>query len=468
MAEAQRHSPDIVSMRDSPSIQVIYRLVGDVHLLGDISTGVFRPFVPAAFRAAVIRSIHDIHHPGIRATTRLVSSSFCWPHMGRDVATAARNCMGCQKGKIHRHVHLLLDSIPIPQQRFAHVHVDLVGPLPVSSSFSYLFTIMDRTTPWPEAIRMSATSSSDCAAALLCGWIQRFGVPTTITSDRGPQFTAALWAATCRLLAISHVPTTAYHPQANGLVERFHRRLKDALRARASGPDWYSHLPWVMLGIRSTWREDGQFSPAEAVFGSQPVLPGQFLDALEPPSPSFLSEFQGVLAKRTPPAATCKSLPGPVSLPEDLLLARYVLVCRNGPSTPLSPLYDGPYLVSERSLRFSKLQVGQRTDTVSTLRLKACRSPPDVPVAVTVPPRRGRPTNASKSAFTPPVSQRVRGPRKKVSFACPAATVVFPPQPLPAPPARASGHPSARRRGRHATPIKQDTNLSNVGMEMTM
>jgi hypothetical protein len=74
MAEAQRHCPDIVSMRASPSIQVICRLVGDVHLLGDISTGVFRPFVPAAFRAAVIRSIHDIHHPEIRATTRLVSS----------------------------------------------------------------------------------------------------------------------------------------------------------------------------------------------------------------------------------------------------------------------------------------------------------------------------------------------------------------------------------------------------------
>ncbi|MFO0006952.1 MAG: DDE-type integrase/transposase/recombinase, partial [bacterium] len=90
---------------------------------------------------------------------------------------------------------------------------------------------MDRTTRWPEAMPMSATSVADCAMALLHGWIQRFGVPTTITSDRGQQFTSALWAATCRLLSITHVPTTAYHPQANGLVERFHRRLKDALRA---------------------------------------------------------------------------------------------------------------------------------------------------------------------------------------------------------------------------------------------
>ena len=402
--------------------------------MGDISTGVFRPFVPAAFRTAVIRSIHEVHHPGVKATTRLVSASFCWPHMGRDIAAAARSCMGCQRGKIHKHIHLQPESIPIPQRRFAHIHVDLVGPLPRSSGFSHIFTVMDRTTRWPEAIPMSATSAADCATALLHGWIQRFGVPTTITSDRGPQFTAALWAATCRLLSITHVPTTAYHPQANGLVERFHRRLKDALRARAAGPDWHNHLPWVMLGIRTAWREDSQFSPAEAVFGSQPVLPGQFLDTPEPPSPQFLSDFQGVLANRVPTPATCKSLPGPTSLPEDLLLARHVLVRKDGPHPPLAPLYDGPFLVLERSLRFFKLQIGQRTDTVSTLRLKACRSPPDV--AVAEPPRRGRPPNASKTANPTMISQAKkqkttaeRATRRRVSFACPAAVVVFPPPP---------------------------------------
>jgi hypothetical protein len=91
MAAAQRQCPNIVSMRTSPTIQVIYRLVNGVHLLGDISTGVFRPFVPAAFRTAVIRSIHEVHHPGVKAKTRLVSASFCWPHMGRDIAAVARS-----------------------------------------------------------------------------------------------------------------------------------------------------------------------------------------------------------------------------------------------------------------------------------------------------------------------------------------------------------------------------------------
>ena len=80
------------------------------------------------------------------------------------------------------------------------------------------------------------------------------------TSDRGSQFTSAVWAAICELLNILHVQTTTYHPEGNCMVERFHRRLKDALRARCASPDWIQHLPWVMLGIHATPRPPRQFS----------------------------------------------------------------------------------------------------------------------------------------------------------------------------------------------------------------
>jgi transposase InsO family protein len=72
------------------------------------------------------------------------------------------------------------------------------------------------------------------------------------------------------------VQTTAYHPQSNGLVERFHRRLKDALRARLAGPAWTAHLPWVLLGLRAAPRKEDNIFPAQAVFGTPIVLPGQF------------------------------------------------------------------------------------------------------------------------------------------------------------------------------------------------
>ena len=107
---------------------------------------------------------------------------------------------------------------------------------------------------------------ANCARALFRGWVARFGVPAAITSDRGAQFTSAVWADLCQLLGTQHVQTTAYHPEGNGMVERFHRRLKDALRARCAGPDWMDHLPWVMLGIPAMPREDTAITPAQAVF----------------------------------------------------------------------------------------------------------------------------------------------------------------------------------------------------------
>jgi hypothetical protein len=128
-----------------------------------------------------------------------------------------------------------------------------------------------------------------------------------------------------------------------------------------------------MMGIRTAWREDSIFSPAENVFGSQLVLLGQFLSAPELPSPSFLSDFQGLLAGRAPLPTIHNTLPSvPDSLPEDLLLSRFVLVRQDAVQPPLSPLYTGPFLVLERSLHFFKLQIGDRVDTVSSHRLKAC------------------------------------------------------------------------------------------------
>jgi hypothetical protein len=81
------------------------------------------------------------------------------------------------------------------------------GPLPASKGFTYLFAIIDRTSRWPEAIPITATSTVDCANALFQGWVSRFGVPAVITSDRGTQLTSSL--ALCSLLDIQHSQTTA-------------------------------------------------------------------------------------------------------------------------------------------------------------------------------------------------------------------------------------------------------------------
>jgi hypothetical protein len=106
--------------------------------------------------------------------------------------------------------------------------------------------------------------------------------------------------------------------------------LSPPTKRRLAGPRsrrrLHAHLPWVLFGIRSSWRGDTAFSPSEAVVGAQHVLPGRFLASPEPPSPSFLKELQETLNSRTPPLADHHNRPGPLSMPEELLLTRFVLV----------------------------------------------------------------------------------------------------------------------------------------------
>ena len=162
----------------------------------------------------------------------MVANKFVWCNMNKQVTEWARSCIPCQQSKIARHVRAPLQRFEVPQRRFDSNHVDLVRPLPPSQSFSYLLSIMDRFTRWPEAIPLTDTSAKSCARALLFHWVARFGLPTDISLDRGAQFTSQLWTAMIELLGAKLHRTTAYHPQANGLVERFHRHLKAALKAR--------------------------------------------------------------------------------------------------------------------------------------------------------------------------------------------------------------------------------------------
>jgi hypothetical protein len=102
--------------------------------------------------------------------------------------------------------------------------------------------------------------ASTWADAFIANWVARFGMPTTVTTDRGAQLTSTLWTATCTSLGIKHILTTSYYPQSNGMVERMHRQLKDALCARGAGPAWHSHLAWVLMGLHAAPKKDSAVS----------------------------------------------------------------------------------------------------------------------------------------------------------------------------------------------------------------
>jgi transposase InsO family protein len=340
-------------------------------------------------------------HPGIRATKRLISSRYLWPNLAKDVADWCRSCQRCQCAKITKQPAAPVQPIPVPAARFSHVHVDLVGPLPCSSEgFAYLLTVVDRSTRWAEALPLKATTAADCAAAFVAGWIARFGVPSNITSDRGVQFSSSLWAAVMTKLGIKHAMTTAFHPQSNGAVERFHRRLKDSLRARLAGVEWPQHLPWVMLGLRAAPREDSGVSAAELVYGSPLALPGVLISAPEPPPQFFVEHLRAgmpcVAPLRPPPS------PEPASLPLVTLRSAAFVYVRSPPAAPsLAPLYRGPYEVIKMAEKFFILKIGGKFDAISVDRLKPHLGGPTAPAA---PPRRGRPPGSGTRQAAAPSS----------------------------------------------------------------
>ena len=86
-----------------------------------------------------------------------------------------------------------LGSFNLPSVRFSHVHIDLIGPLSVSSGFRYCLTSIDRYNRWPEAFPLLDITAEAVAKAFVSVWVARFGCPQQIKTYQGRQFEARLF-----------------------------------------------------------------------------------------------------------------------------------------------------------------------------------------------------------------------------------------------------------------------------------
>ncbi|BHF86036.1 hypothetical protein SprV_ctg2302921400 [Sparganum proliferum] len=360
-------------------LQELPLTTGNGTILCDVSTPSHRPFVPPSLRRKVFSSLHNLSHPGSRATDKLVSDRFVWPGMHKDLKAWTRACLGCQRSKIQRHNKAPIGTFPGPGARFSHVHLDIVGPLPLSNGCSYLLTCVDRFTRWPEAIPLPDIAAPTVVKAFLSRWVAIFGAPSTITTDR-----------------CTRMRTTAYHPAANGMVERFHRQLKASLRAAADPENWTDHLPLVLLGIRSALKPDLDCSAAELVFGATVRLPGEVISptpqsAVEDPTNLLhrLRQFMRTLSPVPPRPSVSESY-----LEKDLATCSHVYLRCDRVRRPLEPPYDGPFRVISRGTKNFRIQRGTREEVVSVDRLKAAvpDTPPDEPCGPLPPAPPPRPS----------------------------------------------------------------------------
>ena len=396
MACAQADDPNVKAFPTSiTSLQIQPFQIDNsaTPLLCDVSTGHPRPLVPNRFQRQVFEAIHNLAHPGRKSTVRLVSQKFVWHGLKKQVNQWAKECLACQTSKIQSHVHTPVINIPVPSKRFSHIHIDIVGPLPPSEWFSHILTIIDRTTRWPEVIPLSNTSTTECARALIRHWISRFGTPLDMSSDRGSQFTSTLWNEIAHQLQVNLHHTTAYHPQSNGLVERFHRTLKAALKARLQGPSWTDELPWVLLGLRTVPKDGIGSSAAELVYGTPLKVPGQFIDPASKCQPMSASNdpFSSTVKKLSPLPISHHSISPSAAISQSLRDAQFVFIRQDGHRGPLQRPYEGPYRVVASGEKIFRIMVGSREEIISADRLKPAHVDLTGPVSVAQPPRRGRP-----------------------------------------------------------------------------
>ncbi|GFS36314.1 putative gag-pol protein, partial [Nephila pilipes] len=277
----------------------------------DSSTKKKRPYIPESFRKIVFNSVHNLAHPGIKATTKLLKSKFVWPSINKDARTWTRSCLKCQKSKVTRHVQSPFQQYHNVSKRFTEINLDIIGPLPSSEGFRYCLTIIDRYSRWPEAIPLPDIRAETVADNLLKGWIARFGTPLVITTDQGTQFEAQLFQELSKLIGFKRNRTTSYHPQANGCIERWHRTLKASIMCHEN-ESWTRSLPIILLGLRTTWRADFQSTPAELLYGENIRLPCDFFeDTKFQPQSEFVQKLKATMkqVKPIPFSYNCKQKP---------------------------------------------------------------------------------------------------------------------------------------------------------------
>ena len=230
-----------------------------------------RVVVPSCRRKEILDAGHRGLAGGHFSHNKMVSmitQHFTWPGLRKDVREYCSTCPECQKAGRKLQPKVPMVVTPIISRPYERMSCDLVGPLQgTTTGYKYILTMICIGTRCPYASPLKKVDARTVADGIL-EVIQHTGIPKELLTDQGSVFTSRLNKELCALLGIDHIVTTAYHPQTNGMLERWHACLKGMLMKVQTDPkEWDRMLKYCLLAYRATPHSATGFSPYELIHG---------------------------------------------------------------------------------------------------------------------------------------------------------------------------------------------------------
>lgn len=216
-------------------------------------------------------------HIGFHKTYKKIKSNYNWDSMKKDIKEFIRHCESCQKNKINRRKNKKpMEITSTSTEAFQKIALDIVGPLPLSENGNkYILTLQDDLTKYSQAYPLHKHDAEIIADCFVRNFICKFGIPQTLLTDQGTDFTSKLIQEISKLFKIKKINTSAYHPQSNGALERSHSTLADYLKhyVNEDQTNWDNWIDFAMFSYNTSVHTSTQFTPFELIFGFKANLP---------------------------------------------------------------------------------------------------------------------------------------------------------------------------------------------------
>ncbi|UYV76114.1 hypothetical protein LAZ67_13002577, partial [Cordylochernes scorpioides] len=232
--------------------------------------------IPKCMRPDILKEFHDVPtagHLGFARTYDRIRKRYFWPGLYNSVRRYVAHCKECQRRKGENKLPAgKLIPIKPPSFPFQKIGMDLLGRFPLSDKGNrWIIVCTDYLTKYAIAKALPSGTAAEIATFILEEVILKHGAPREIITDRGRAFMSQMVKEVTSRCKISHLFTTAYHPQTNGLTERLNKTLGDMLSmyVDAEQRDWDSVLPYVIFAYNTAQQGSTRFSPFFLVHGRE-------------------------------------------------------------------------------------------------------------------------------------------------------------------------------------------------------